>query len=330
MRALWVVLVASVAAAAPAKPPRGITGITIAFTHSGYFGPDKDVRFALTWQPSGIYAGSGSETLSAASVDALASAMTDLHPSERQLTCYAMSDNNDVVTVTLSGAHSITMKTTSSCAHHLPWNVIVDGKRLYQATNAIDAQVMKLLVQLDPAYFSRRGTPMHGSTSFEVASAQSSEAKACAADVEATAKKLGAPLTYRAASLVCDAQQYGDCTTLAVRGSLQWNSVAVFGVEASCTAGKGAVSPEQLAALRPLFEGALLPAIVGLAKAGLNVRAYRTMWKLQGVPGLADVTYDPATKRVYTAGLPSPLWQALGITDVPKQPELTLDGKLAN
>lgn len=311
---------------------RDVTGVTIAFRHSGYNGTDKEINVVLSRQPSGVYSAPGGETVSAAAVNALADAITDLHPADRELSCMAMNDNNDDIHVTLAGASPIKLTTTSSCTHHLPWNVERDGKHFYQATHAIDKQVMAVLTELDPVYFAAgaHSVMRPGAAPFDVARADSDEARQCAKDAETVLAKLGAAATVRVASLSCNAAPFSDCTTLELWGSMLWNGVGVFDVPITCKNGRADVPAATIALLRPLLDSAVLRTIAGLAPGAVTVRAHRTTWKLVGVAGLDDVTYDPATQRVYTAGLASPLWPALGITDIPKQPELTLDGKLAN
>lgn len=328
MRALCLLLVASVAAASPPTPPHGISRVVIRFQHSGYF-PGAEHRFELAWRADGSYVGTPDQHVPAAMIEKLVDALDDRQPVAHRLTCNAYADNNDNIVVELVGKPSIKVEAHDNCPHHMPWSVVIDGKAMYEPSTTIDDRVMALLVALDPTTKWPVDTSRNSSVPFPVTDGSSADAKACAKDLEATlAKSAGITAEVQIGSLDCDLKRWSDCTTLDVRGSLRWHGASVFGLSASCKAGHGQLDVAPIATVRPLLDSPLMHAVVGVGNAGILVEPHGKSWKIVGIPGLADATYDPATKRLYTAGLASPLWKALGIADVPTQPELTLDGKL--
>jgi hypothetical protein len=339
--------------AAP-QPVHGIAHITIGYTYSSFHEDAKSYTIAWT---NGAYR-AGSRVIDTALVEGLYASLSDLRPSDRDLSCTSHFDDYPKYRVMLAGDDawnaSIELASTSNCHDNAPWNVTRDGKRYAQFTGTAGRALRKLLAGVDPDSW-RAGPDVPDATCCggteepvlldELDSAKAtSPAALCAHDLETSPRAQaffdGSPKVSELL-LLCDLAKSRDCTATFASAKLVWSGLDAT-VEIPCNGGRIEVTPE-LDALHELVASKPVRALVKQSRSRPQLRQAQDEWILDGDVGAGlEVPVGQAVIHVRANGNPGAprFWQALGLDGrkltrkdesgyFTTEASLGLDGKLA-
>jgi hypothetical protein len=136
-----------------AVDPAGVRAVTIVYEYSGFH--ENHLRYRLARDAGRTFRGAAGQALDEREVAALLAAVTDLHPSDGEKECTAITDWYPQFRVELTGAREVVLETRSNCAGGAPWSVVVDGDLFIQYDGKLGPVVRDTLSRIDPQHWEK-------------------------------------------------------------------------------------------------------------------------------------------------------------------------------